>query len=274
MSTNDTCYSVTTHLAKKDAATDKAAPAWLLEDFKKDGRGRPKRKPLSERKAAAEPSLRAPKQSKEAPQVQIDKPSRFKAAQDASLQPDQLITNAPTSMDIKAPSITVDADRGRVRKAWGAYRSASAATAMCAFARTGLPEETIQAMLGITNSQFHNWLSSDPELAKDYLTCRATWENAALSRIQEIADAKMDWKAYAYLLEKINPTRWGANAAPASTVDVPSEGAIPVNLDPAHTTARLEELVLKAKAALVAQGHDPAAAQPISIDITAEEEEK
>lgn len=259
-------------MSKKDEAKSKGPPDWLLEDFAKDGAGRPKRKPGPKRPAAAEPTVKAPKQPKDAPQVKVDKPSRFKAAQEASLQPDQLITNA--APDVKAPSIVVDADRGRVRKSWGALRSHSMSVAICAFARTGLPEETIQAMLGITNSQFHNWMAADPELARDYLTCRATWENAVMSRISEIADQKMDWRGHAYLLEKINPTRWGANAAPASTVDVPVEGAIPVNLDPSFTVARLDELVAKAKAALVAQGHDPAAAQPISIDITTEEEEK
>ena len=262
-------------MAKKDAAKEKAAPLdWLLEDLKKDSSGRPRHKPGPKRPAAAEPSIKAPKQSKEAPQVKVDKPSRFKAAQEASLQPDQIITNAPVSMDVKAPSITVDADRGRVRRQWGTYKSASMATAICAFARTGLPEETIYQMMGLTPNQFHNWMEADPELARDYLTCRATFENAAMARIAEIADMKGQWQAWAYLLEKIAPNRWGANASSSSTVETPVAGATPDNLDPAHTTARLEELVLKAKAALVAQGHDPAAAQPISINITAEEEEK
>lgn len=245
-------------MAKKDAASEKAAPAWLLEDFKNDApRSRQKPKALPKRPVAASPTTKAPKQPKNSPVVSVDEVH----------QADAIVTSTPAA-DVKAPAITVDADRGGVRKAWGIYRSHSMSVAICAFARTGLPEETIQAMMGLTNTQFHNWMASDPNFARDYMTCRATWENAAMSRIAEIADAKLDWKAWACLLEKNNPNRWGANASPASSVEVPSEGSVPVNLDPAYTTARLEELVIKAKAALVAQGHDPEAMQPITIEST------
>lgn len=232
-------------MPKKDK--DAPPPGWLLDDFAQGTEGRrPKRaKPLKKRSVAAEPTI---------------------------VEPDQLITKKqvapPNGPDIKAPAITVDADRGRIRTAWGKYRSDSMATAICAFARTGLPDETIQAMMGITSTQFHNWMSADPDFARDYMACRGTWENAAMTRIAEIADARMDWKAWAWLMEKNNPSRWGPNATPATSVEVPMEGAIPVNLDPVHVTTRLEELVAKAKAAIVAAGHDPEAVGPITIETT------
>lgn len=222
-------------------------PAWLLDDAKRSRRAPKPKKPLKDRPTAAKD-----------PEIVHE--------------PDQLIGGKVDAPAVESPDLVVNADRGAIRKAWGRYKSESMATAIIAFHRAGVPEESIQAMVGITASQYHNWCAADPEFARNVVAARATWEHMAVSRITEIADQKYDWKAWAWLLEKANPSRWGPNATPASTVDAPSEGAVPVNLDPVHTTKRLEELVMKAKAAIVAAGEDPEAVGPIAIDTSSNEQ--
>lgn len=222
-------------------------PAWLLDDAKRSRRAPKPKKPLKERPTAARD-----------PEIVHE--------------PDQLIGHGVNAPPVESPDLVVNADRGSIRKAWGRYKSDSMATAIIAFHRAGVPEESIQAMVGITASQYHNWCAADPEFARNVVAARATWEHMAVSRITEIADQKYDWKAWAWLLEKANPNRWGPNATAASTVEAPQEGAVPVNLDPVHTTKRLEELVMKAKAAIVAAGEDPEAVGPISIDTSSDDQ--
>lgn len=233
-------------MAKKPK-DDSPAPPWLLEDLKKSRGPARQKKPTKGHKPA--PDL---------PEVVH--------------QPDQLIGRDLDAPSVSAPEVVVNADRGAIRKAWGRYKSDSMATAIIAFHRAGVPEESIQAMVGITNTQYHNWIAADPEFARDVLAARAVWEHAMMNKIAEIAESKYDWKGFAYLLERMNPNRWGPNATAASTVEAPQEGSVPVNLDPVHTTKRLEELVMKAKAAIVAAGEDPESVGPIAIDTSSDDQ--
>lgn len=115
-------------MAKK-TKDESPPPAWLVEDSKR--------------------SRRAPKPKKELK-------NRPAAAKDPVVhEPDQLIGKV-SAPPVEAPELTINADKGTIRRQWGRYKSESMATAIVAFHRAGVPEESIQAMVGITATQYHN----------------------------------------------------------------------------------------------------------------------
>lgn len=222
------------------ARPENPPPAWLVEDYKNspvDIRGRMKRHQEARR---ARLEYQFHKDEHDGPAKRHDKPDDAKV-------PERAVAEFMT------PTMTWNHDK-MVKTAYGKSRSDAQRAAICAYARSGVPEAVIIQLVGTTVRALQQWFRQDPDFRRDYNRCRGAWANSAVAMVLEIAQNKQDWKAIQWLLEKTAPG-FGPNDTYASlpTPDLgEDEGAVPLQSNPALVIDRLQQLADKARANMAA----------------------
>ena len=79
-------------------------------------------------------------------------------------------------------------------------------------AKRGATKRDAAQLAGISERTLYNWLAQNAQFADDY--GRASAEGRMKS-IKLIADSD-DWRAHAWLLERVDPDHWGRDSAGAS----------------------------------------------------------
>ena len=69
--------------------------------------------------------------------------------------------------------------------------------------------EAAVLLAGITTSTYYRWLESDEKFSEEIAQAHRFFEAIAISRIKQAATDRMDWKAWAWMLEKRYPDDYG-----------------------------------------------------------------
>ena len=75
--------------------------------------------------------------------------------------------------------------------------------------KTGMTIEAAVTLAGITSSTYYRWLDADEKWAEECKGAVRFAEAICLERIKQAAMDRMDWKAWAWILEKRFPEDYG-----------------------------------------------------------------
>lgn len=120
------------------------------------------------------------------------------------------------------PFTSVDFSEPIARARWG-ERSEAIEAILDAIERGASMIDAASAA-GITDRTLYNWQREQPELKAEIERTRARAESHLLECLKAAATEKKDWRAYAWLLERRFPDRWGLKRE--MTVSSPSGNGI------------------------------------------------
>ena len=69
--------------------------------------------------------------------------------------------------------------------------------------------EAAVVLAGISTSTYYRWLGADEKFSEEVDGANRYFEAIAISRIKQAAMDRMDWKAWAWMLEKRYPDDYG-----------------------------------------------------------------
>lgn len=75
--------------------------------------------------------------------------------------------------------------------------------------RTGMTIEAAALLAGVCRSTYYNYRENDPKFAEEADQASRFAEAVCLERIKQAAMDKMDWRAWAWILEKRFPDDYG-----------------------------------------------------------------
>jgi transposase-like protein len=78
--------------------------------------------------------------------------------------------------------------------------------------REGMSIVAACTQAGISENTYYRWLDEcqDGEWTEEVDAAKDFAEAVALSKLKRLGDEKADWRAYAWILERRYPDRWGA----------------------------------------------------------------
>ena len=85
--------------------------------------------------------------------------------------------------------------------------------------RQGMSQAAAISQSGIGKTTFYNWLKTDDEFKTDVESAEDFAEAVQIAQIKALGEAKMDWRAYAWLLERRFPDRWSAKRETEVTIN-------------------------------------------------------
>ena len=85
--------------------------------------------------------------------------------------------------------------------------------------REGLSQAASISQAGIAKTTFYNWLKEDEQFKADVESAEDFAEAVQIAQIKALGEAKMDWRAYAWLLERRFPDRWSAKRETEVTIN-------------------------------------------------------
>jgi hypothetical protein len=85
--------------------------------------------------------------------------------------------------------------------------------------REGLSQAASISQAGICKTTFYNWLKTDEQFKADVEAAEDFAEAVQIAQIKALGEAKMDWRAYAWLLERRFPDRWSAKRETEVTIN-------------------------------------------------------
>ena len=85
--------------------------------------------------------------------------------------------------------------------------------------REGLSQAASISQAGIAKTTFYNWLKDDEQFKADVEAAEDFAEAVQIAQIKALGEAKMDWRAYAWLLERRFPDRWSAKRQAEVTIN-------------------------------------------------------
>ena len=85
--------------------------------------------------------------------------------------------------------------------------------------RHGMSQAAAISQSGIGKTTFYNWLKTDDEFKTDVESAEDFAEAVQIAQIKALGEAKMDWRAYAWLLERRFPDRWSAKRETEVTIN-------------------------------------------------------
>lgn len=85
--------------------------------------------------------------------------------------------------------------------------------------RQGMSQAAAISQSGIGKTTFYNWLKTDDQFKTDVESAEDFAEAVQIAQIKALGEAKMDWRAYAWLLERRFPDRWSAKRETEVTIN-------------------------------------------------------
>ena len=85
--------------------------------------------------------------------------------------------------------------------------------------RQGMSQAAAISQSGIGKTTFYNWLKDDEQFKADVESAEDFAEAVQIAQIKALGEAKMDWRAYAWLLERRFPDRWSAKRETEVTIN-------------------------------------------------------
>ena len=85
--------------------------------------------------------------------------------------------------------------------------------------REGLSQAASISQAGIAKTTFYNWLKTDEQFKADVEAAEDFAEAVQIAQIKSLGEAKLDWRAYAWLLERRFPDRWSAKRETEVTIN-------------------------------------------------------
>lgn len=85
--------------------------------------------------------------------------------------------------------------------------------------RQGMSQSAAISQSGIGKTTFYNWLKDDEQFKADVESAEDFAEAVQIAQIKALGEAKMDWRAYAWLLERRFPDRWSAKRETEVTIN-------------------------------------------------------
>ena len=85
--------------------------------------------------------------------------------------------------------------------------------------RQGMSQAAAISQSGIGKTTFYNWLKTDDEFKTDVESAEDFAEAVQIAQIKALGEAKMDRRAYAWLLERHFPDRWSAKRETEVTIN-------------------------------------------------------
>jgi len=76
--------------------------------------------------------------------------------------------------------------------------------------RTGMSVDAACTQSSISRSTYYRWIEEDEEFAEEVEAAKDFSEAVLLESIRYQGEAKQDWRAAAWILERRFPDRWGA----------------------------------------------------------------
>ena len=94
--------------------------------------------------------------------------------------------------------------------------------------KEGMTVEAAVLLAGITTSTYYRWLESDEKFSEEIAQAHRYFEAIAIARIKQAATDRMDWKAWAWMLEKRYPDDYGKRQELQVTTESSSDGTAEV----------------------------------------------
>jgi len=85
--------------------------------------------------------------------------------------------------------------------------------------RQGMSQASAITQAGIAKTTFYTWLKEDEQFKTEVETAEDFAEAVQIAQIKALGEAKMDWRAYAWLLERRFPERWSAKRETEVTIN-------------------------------------------------------
>jgi hypothetical protein len=85
--------------------------------------------------------------------------------------------------------------------------------------RQGMSQASAITQAGIAKTTFYKWLKEDEQFKVEVETAEDFAEAVQIAQIKALGEAKMDWRAYAWLLERRFPDRWSAKRETEVTIN-------------------------------------------------------
>jgi len=85
--------------------------------------------------------------------------------------------------------------------------------------RTGMSVDAACTQSSISRSTYYRWIEEDEEFAEEVEAAKDFSEAVLLESIRYQGEAKQDWRAAAWILERRIPDRWGAKREVDLTVN-------------------------------------------------------
>ena len=85
--------------------------------------------------------------------------------------------------------------------------------------RQGMSHSAAITQSGICKATFYKWLKTDEQFKADVEAAEDFAEAVQIAQIKALGEAKMDWRAYAWLLERRFPDRWSAKRETEVTIN-------------------------------------------------------
>lgn len=85
--------------------------------------------------------------------------------------------------------------------------------------RQGMSQASAITQAGIAKTTFYKWLKEDEQFKTEVETAEDFAEAVQIAQIKALGEAKMDWRAYAWLLERRFPDRWSAKRETEVTIN-------------------------------------------------------
>lgn len=85
--------------------------------------------------------------------------------------------------------------------------------------RQGMSQASAITQAGIAKTTFYRWLKEDEQFKTEVETAEDFAEAVQIAQIKALGEAKMDWRAYAWLLERRFPDRWSAKRETEVTIN-------------------------------------------------------
>ena len=85
--------------------------------------------------------------------------------------------------------------------------------------RQGMSQAAAISQSGIGKTTFYSWLKDDEQFKADVESAEDFAEAVQIAQIKALGESKMDWRAYAWLLERRFPDRWSAKRETEVTIN-------------------------------------------------------
>ena len=85
--------------------------------------------------------------------------------------------------------------------------------------RQGMSQASAITQAGIAKTTFYRWLKEDEQFKTEVETAEDFAEAVQIAQIKALGEAKTDWRAYAWLLERRFPDRWSAKRETEVTIN-------------------------------------------------------
>jgi transposase len=85
--------------------------------------------------------------------------------------------------------------------------------------REGMSQASAISQAGICKATFYAWIKQDEDFKREVETAEDFAEAVQIAQIKALGEAKMDWRAYAWLLERRFPDRWSAKRETEVTIN-------------------------------------------------------